>query len=85
MLSGVGAGAIDVAPCYLCGAGAVAMAWGKRPQSIEEEFDYGDKQGVAIRKWYEITKMTFGSGSGDTDDLKDHGIVTGFFASVADS
>ena len=23
--------------------------------------------------------------SGDTDDLKDHGLVTGFFASVADS
>lgn len=86
VLTGVGAGSIDVAPCYLCGAGAVAMAWGKRPQSIEEEFDYGDKQGVAIRKWYEITKMTFGTNaSTDTADLKDHGIVTGFFAAVADS
>lgn len=85
VLSGVGAAGIDVAPCYLCGAGAVAMAWGKRPQSIEEEFDYKDKQGIAIRQWYEITKMTFGSGSGDTDDLKDHGVVTGFFAAVADS
>jgi N4-gp56 family major capsid protein len=85
VLSGVGAGGIDVAPVYFCGAGAVAMAWGKRPQTMEEAFDYGDKQGIAIRKWYEITKMTFGSGSGDTDDLKDHGIVTGFFAAVADS
>jgi len=86
VLSGVGAGAIDVAPCYLCGAGAVAMAWGKRPQTIDEEFDYGDKQGLAVRQWYEITKMTFGTNSStDTGDLKDHGIVTGFFASVADS
>lgn len=86
VLSGVGAGSIDVAPCYLCGAGAVAMAWAKRPQSIEEEFDYKDKQGLAIRQWYEITKMTFGTNSStDTGDLKDHGIVTGFFASVADS
>ena len=82
--AGAGAAGIDVAPCFLCGAGAVAMAWGKRPQSIDEEFDYGDKQGLAIRQWYEIEKMSFGSGSGDTDDQKDHGIVTGWFAAVAD-
>ena len=25
--------------------------------------------------------MVFGTGAGDRDDLKDHGIVTGFFAS----
>jgi len=85
VLSGVGAGAIDVAPVYLCGAQAVGLAWAKRPQTIEEEFDYKDKQGIAVRQWYEVSKMVFGSGSGDTDDLKDHGIVTGFFASVADS
>lgn len=85
VLSGVGAGGIDVAPAYLCGAQAVGMAWAKRPQTVEEMFDYKDKQGVAVRQWYEIKKMVFGSGTGDTDDLKDHGIVTGFFASVADS
>ena len=85
VLSGVGASSIDVAPVYLCGAQAIGLAWAKRPQSIEEEFDYGDKQGIGVRQWYEIKKMVFGSGSGDTDDLKDHGIVTGFFASVADS
>jgi len=85
VLSGVGATAIDVAPCYLCGAQAIAMAWGKRPETVEEEFDYGDKQGVAVRQWYEVTKMVFGSGTGDTDDLKDHGVLTGYFAAVADS
>lgn len=85
VLSGVGNTGIDVAPVYLCGAQAVAMAIAKRPESKEEEFDYGDKQGCAVRQWYEIEKMTFGSGSGDTDDLKDHGVVTGFFAAVADS
>ena len=83
--AGAGAGGIDVAPVFLCGAGAVAMAWGKRPQTVDEEFDYGDKQGLAIRQWYEITKMNYGTGSGDTDDLKDHGVVTGWFAAVADS
>ena len=85
VISGVGAAAIDVAPVYLCGAQAVAMAWAKRPETKEEEFDYGDKQGCAVRQWYEIAKMTFGSGAGDTDDLKDHGVVTGYFAAVADS
>jgi len=82
--AGAGNGGIDVAPCFLCGVGAVAMAWGKRPQSIDEEFDYGDKQGLAIRQWFEIEKMSFGTGSGDTDDQKVHGIVTGWFAAVAD-
>jgi len=83
--AGAGAGAIDVAPCYLCGAQALGIAWAKRPQSIAEEFDYKDKQGYAIRQWYNVAKLTFGSGSGDTDDLKDHGVFTGWFAAVADA
>ena len=76
---------IDVGPCYLCGAQALGIAWSKRPQSIEETFDYKDKQGYAIRQWYNVAKLTFGTGAGDTDDLKDHGIVTGWFAAVADA
>lgn len=85
VIAGAGAGGIDVAPCYLCGAQAVALAIAKRPESKTEEFDYGDKHGMAIREWYEVEKMTFGSGAGDTDDLKDHGVLTGYFAAVADS
>lgn len=85
VLTGAGAAGIDVAPCYLCGAQAVAMAVSKRPETVEEEFDYKDKKGVAVRQIYELQKMIFGSGTGDTDDTKDHGVVTGFFASVADS
>ena len=38
-----------------------------------------------MRAIYGIDKLTFGSGSSDTDDLKDHGVVTGFFADVADT
>ena len=83
--AGAGSGSIDVAPCFLCGAQAIGFAVAKRPESVEETFDYGDKQGVAIRQWFKIAKMTFGSGSGDTDDLKAHGIVTGWFAAVADA
>lgn len=84
VLTGVGAGSIDVAPVYLCGAQAVGLAWAKRTKSVTEEFDYGDKYGVAIEEIRGIKKILFGSGSGDTDDLKDNGVVTGFFAAVAD-
>ena len=84
ILTGVGAGSIDVGPAYLCGAQAVGLAWAKRTTSVTEEFDYGDKFGVAIEEIRGIKKILFGSGAGDTDDLKDNGIVTGFFAAVAD-
>jgi len=83
--SGVGAAGIDVAPVYLCGAQAVGYGIAKRWNTVTEEFDYSDKHGVAVQEFGNFEKMTFGSGAGDTDDLKDHGIVTGFFASVADA
>ena len=45
-------------------------------------FDYGDKYGVAIDGIYGIEKIIFGTGSSDTADTKDHGVVTGFFATT---
>ena len=72
----------EVACAFLCGAQAVGTAYAKRWQSKQETFDYGDKLGVAIEAIYGIEKMKFGSGAGDTDDLKDHGVVTGYFATV---
>lgn len=82
----VGAGAaVDVSPVYLCGAQAVAMAWAKRTRSVTDDDDYGDKQGVAIEEIRGIKKMIFGTGSADTDDTKDNGVVTGYFAAVADA
>ena len=69
-----------VVPVFLCGAQAVGAAYARRWRSREQAFDYGDKQGVAIDSIYGIEKMTFGSGSGDTDNPKDHGVVTGFFS-----
>lgn len=85
VLSGVGNGGIDVSPVYLCGAQAICQAWAKRPETKDEAFDYGRKKGIAIMQWYEEEKLRFGSGSDDTDNPKDHGVLTGFFASVADS
>ena len=73
----------EVTPSYLCGAQALAIAYAKRPKSITEVFDYGDKHGVAIEAILGVRKVLFGSGAGDTDDLKDHGVVTIFSATTA--
>lgn len=85
VIAGVGASGIDVAPVYFCGAQALGYGIAKRWNTVTEEFDYGDKHGVAVQEMGNIQKLTFGTGSSDTADLKDHGMVTGFFAAVADS
>lgn len=83
--SGVGNGGNNVSPVYLLGAQALALAVCRRVKTVTKEFDYGDKYGVAIDQIDGIRKMIFGSGTGDTDDLKDHGVLTGYFSDVADS
>ena len=85
VLTGVGAGSIDVAPVYLCGAQAVGVAYAQRTKTTTQVSDYGFRNGVGLQEIRGIEKLIFGSGAGDTDDLKDHGIVTGFFAAVADA
>lgn len=81
-LTGEGtSGTSTVVPVFLTGAQAIGAAYARRWRSKEQTFDYGDKQGVAIDSIYGIAKMQFGSGAGDTDDLKDHGVMTGYFAS----
>ena len=85
VLAGVGAAGADVAPVYFCGAQALGYGIAERWKSAEEMFDYGRKKGCAIMEMGGIEKMTFGSGAGDTDDLKDHGVLTGFFSAAADS
>ena len=83
VLSGVGAGGIDVCPVYLCGAQAVGVAWAMRTKTTSQVRDYEFVNGVAISEIRGIEKLLFGTGTGDTDDLKDHGIVTGYMAGVA--
>ena len=80
----VGDGATTEVGCaFLCGAQAVGAAYAKRWKSTTEDFDYGDKHGVAISSIYGIGKMQFGTRrSSDTGDLKDHGVVTGYFATT---
>lgn len=75
-------GTNEVTPVYLCGAQALAVAYAKRWRTVTETFDYEDKDGVAIEAIYGVRKIIFGSGAADTDDLKDHGVCTGFFATT---
>jgi N4-gp56 family major capsid protein len=84
-LGAVGNSSAVVRPCYLCGAQALAMAWAMRPVTVEEEFDYKRSVGLGIKQWMKVEKLKFGSGSTDTADLKDHGVVTGYFAAAADA
>jgi N4-gp56 family major capsid protein len=72
----------EVTPVYLCGAQALAAVYAKRWKTVTKSFDYDDKVGVAIDGIYGVRKLLFGTGTGDTDDLKDHGVVTGFFATT---
>jgi len=86
VLSGVGAASIDVSPVFLCGAQAVAYGMKRKWWSTEEKFDYDDKHGIAINELGAFGKMRFGTNaSTETDDPKDHGIVTGYMACVADA
>ena len=84
-ISGVGSGGIDVGRAVLCGAQALGLGIANRWNTRDKkEDDYGNEKGCAVVAIDGLDKMTFGSGSGDTDDLKDHGCVTGYFAAVAD-
>lgn len=78
----IGNSSAEVTPVYLCGAQALGIAWGRRWSTRTKEFDYGDKYGVAIDGIYGVEKLRFGTGTSDTDDTKDHGVVTGFFATT---
>ncbi len=84
-LGTVGASSAVIAPAFLCGAQAIGFAYAKRTTSKTQTDDYEDKRGVAIEEIRGIGKMVFGSGATDTADLKDHGIVTGYFGAAADA
>jgi hypothetical protein len=55
-------GTAEVTPVYLCGAQALAaVAYAKRWKTVTEEFDYGDKYGVAVEAIYGVRKLIFGT------------------------
>lgn len=78
VIAGAGAGAIDVAPVFFCGAQAVGVAWGQEPKTTrKKEDDYGFVQGRGIEECRGVEKMRFNN--------KDHGLLTGYVAAVADA
>jgi N4-gp56 family major capsid protein len=84
-IAAVSNGTIDCNPNYLVGAQALGIAWAQRTKTTTQVNDYGFRNGVGIQEMRGIEKLLFGSGAGDTDDLKQHGVVTVWTAGVADA
>jgi len=77
VITGVGNTGIDVAPCFFLGAQAVGYAVGQRAKPIKNVSDYGNLQGAGVAMTRGIDKLMFNS--------IQHGMLTGYFAGVADT
>lgn len=76
----VGASSATVAPVYLCGAQALAVAWGARTKTVvRKEDDYGLKYGVGFMEMRGVEKVLYGTAG------KDWGMVTGFVGAASDA
>ena len=76
--------ATAIEPVYLCGAQAVGLAWAQRTKSTTDTDDYEFLHGVGVQEIRRVQKLRFGSGATNTDNLKDHGIVTAFVGAAPD-
>jgi N4-gp56 family major capsid protein len=86
VIAGAGAGGIDVAPSFLCGAQSLGCAWAQRMKSTTNTRDYGYMHGVGIQEIRGIGKLRFGvDPSVDTTKPVDNGIFTIFTTAVADA
>lgn len=84
--TGAGTAGIDVGGVHLCGAQAMGMALAKRWETVDlKEDDYQNEQGFGYRAIDALEKLRFGTGASDTTTPKDNGVVSGFFAAVADA
>lgn len=73
---------VAVAPVYLCGAQALAVAWAKElTTTLRKEDDYGFQRGVGFFEMRAVEKVLWGQGQATA---KDWGMVTGFVAAAAD-
>ncbi|WP_017907414.1 phage capsid family protein [Xanthomonas sp. SHU 199] len=74
---------IPVAPIYLCGAQALAVAWAQTTKTtLRKEDDYGFQYGVGFMELRGIEKILWGQG---TTGAKDWGMVTGWVSAPADA
>ncbi len=78
MFDATGSSSADVRPVFLCGAGAVGIAWGQMPTPKTDNIkDYGFRPGVAIEELLGVKKINFNG--------VQNGIVTIFVGAAADS
>ena len=84
--NGGAGGAVDVAPIFMCGRNAVAVAWGQMPRPTErKEDDYGMLLGRGIEAVYGIAKVfKRNPGQGGTGKLVQWGVAQAYVASVQD-
>jgi hypothetical protein len=77
----VGAAGAPVAPCYLCGAQAVGVAWAQTTKTtVRAEDDYGFRRGVGFQELRGVEKIVWNQSAGE--DAIDWGIVTVFVAAA---
>jgi N4-gp56 family major capsid protein len=78
-----GSGALQIAPVWFCGQGAMAWAWGRMPTpTFLKEDDYQFFRGVGVMMAYgmkTIAKLN------PTGNYKNWGLFTGYFSSLNDS
>lgn len=83
VITGVGAGGIDVTTVPFCGAQAIVIASKDRPKPIDQDRDYGNKRGIGIEVDRGVRKPFFGRTT-DGSDLVQHGMGTLYVSGVAD-
>lgn len=74
----VGTASIDCSQVFLCGASAVGIKWKQKSETIvDNNQDFKFRPAVAVEECRAVEKLMFNS--------KQNGVVTGWFAAVADS
>jgi hypothetical protein len=78
VLAGAGAAAIDVGTAFLCGRGALTLAYSEQPTPRTQMEDYDFSHGVGLEECRSLTGMK------TSFNGIQYGVVTVFHASVAD-
>ncbi len=79
----IGASSASVVPIFMCGAGALGMAWGQMPRvTTRKEDDYGFIEGVGTESLWAVEKMLY-TPPGAAAPI-DYGMVTGLAATAAE-
>lgn len=59
ILSITGTAAAPLSQAFLCGQSAVAVAWSSKPEPRQQAFDYGHRNGVAVKEIRGQKKVSF--------------------------